>query len=61
MADIRSTELTKDDVKLLKDYIKRVSADSTRKFKTAEISSYASPDGPYTLNEKLSGKRGENS
>ncbi|MGD0581989.1 MAG: tetratricopeptide repeat protein [Bacteroidales bacterium] len=59
MADIRSTELTKDDVKLLKDYIKSVSADSTRKFKTAEISSYASPDGPYTLNEKLSGKRGE--
>ena len=58
MADIRSTELTKEEIKLLKDYIKQVSADSTRKFKTAEISSYASPDGTYTLNEKLSEKRG---
>jgi Flp pilus assembly protein TadD len=58
MSDIRSTELTKDEIKLLKEYIKQVSKDSTRKFKTADISSYASPDGKYDLNEKLSVKRG---
>lgn len=58
MSDIRSTELTKDEVKLLKDYIKQVSTDPNRQFKTAEISSYASPDGKYDFNEKLSVKRG---
>jgi tetratricopeptide (TPR) repeat protein len=57
-SDIRSTELTKEEVKLLKDYIKQVSADQNRKFKSLEVSSYASPDGKYDLNEKLSVKRG---
>jgi len=59
MSDIQSKELTKDDIKLLKDYIKEVSTDPSRQFKTADISSYASPDGPYNFNEKLSVKRGE--
>ncbi|HVN57820.1 MAG TPA: hypothetical protein VMT63_05955 [Bacteroidales bacterium] len=58
MSDIRSTELTKDEIKLLKDYIKQVSTDQNRQFKSAEISSYASPDGKYDFNEKLSVKRG---
>jgi tetratricopeptide (TPR) repeat protein len=57
-ADIRPSELKVEDVALLKDYIKQVSADKTRQFKAFEISSYASPDGPFDLNEKLSGKRG---
>jgi tetratricopeptide (TPR) repeat protein len=57
-SDIRSTELKAEDVALLKEYIKQVSTDPNRQFKSAAISSYASPDGKYELNEKLSGQRG---
>jgi tetratricopeptide (TPR) repeat protein len=57
-ADLRSTELTKEEIKLLKDYIKTVSTDPNRQFKAVEISSYASPDGKLDFNEKLSVKRG---
>jgi tetratricopeptide (TPR) repeat protein len=57
-ADIQSKELKAEDVQLLRDYIKMVGMDPNRQFKTAEISSYASPDGPMDLNEKLSVKRG---
>ena len=57
-ADIRSTELKAEDIIALKDYIKAVSADPNRQFKTTAISSYASPDGTLSLNEKLSGNRG---
>lgn len=56
--DIRPTELKKAEVAALMDYIKSVAADTTRKFKVASVSSYASPDGPYKLNEKLSADRG---
>jgi hypothetical protein len=57
-ADIQGKELKTEDIVLLKDYIKMVSLDPNRQFKAAEISSYASPDGPLDLNEKLSVKRG---
>jgi tetratricopeptide (TPR) repeat protein len=57
-AELQSKELTKEDVKLLRDYIKMVAADPNRQFKGSEISSYASPDGPLDLNTKLSEKRG---
>jgi len=57
-ADIRSTELKAEDIIALKDYIKAVNTDPNRQFKTTSISSYASPDGPLTLNQKLSGNRG---
>ncbi len=56
--DIRPAELKAEDVVALKDYIKAVGTDPNRVFKTTKISSYASPDGPMTLNEKLSGNRG---
>jgi tetratricopeptide (TPR) repeat protein len=57
-ADLQSKELKAEDVQLFKDYIKMVSMDPNRQFKATEISSYASPDGPFDLNEKLSVKRG---
>jgi Flp pilus assembly protein TadD len=57
-ADLQSKDLKAEDVQLLRDYIKMVSLDPNRQFKAAEISSYASPDGPLDLNEKLSVKRG---
>jgi tetratricopeptide (TPR) repeat protein len=56
--DIRPTELKAEDVIQLKDYIKAVTGDPNRQFKTATVSSYASPDGKFELNEKLSGNRG---
>jgi len=57
-ADLRSTELKAEDIVLLKEYIKQVSTDPNRQFKSLEVSSYASPDGKVELNEKLSGQRG---
>ena len=57
-SDIRSNELKKDDITLLKEYIKAVDADPDRNFKTAVVSSYASPDGKFEFNEKLSVNRG---
>jgi tetratricopeptide (TPR) repeat protein len=56
--DIRSTELKAEDIALLKNYIVSVSTDPSRQFKTAAISSYASPDGKFDFNEKLSVNRG---
>jgi tetratricopeptide (TPR) repeat protein len=56
--DIRPTELKAEDIVLLKEYIKSVSTDPNRQFKAASISSYASPDGKFDLNEKLSVNRG---
>jgi predicted negative regulator of RcsB-dependent stress response len=57
-ADIRSSELKAEDIKLLKEYISQISADSSRQAKGAVVSSYASPDGKFAENEKLSVKRG---
>lgn len=59
-SDIRNSELKAEDIKLLKEYISQVNADSVnRKLKNTVVSSYASPDGVYKFNEKLSGKRGD--
>jgi tetratricopeptide (TPR) repeat protein len=57
-ADLRSSELKKEDIAMFRDYIKQVSTDPNRQFKLAEISSYASPDGSMKINEPLSVKRG---
>jgi tetratricopeptide (TPR) repeat protein len=56
--DIQSTELKREDIVALKEYIKQVSADPNRQFKALEISSYASPDGTMAINEPLSKNRG---
>jgi len=58
-ADIRPTELKKEDIAALKDYIAQLGQDSTKKLTGLTESSYASPDGPMDLNTKLSEKRGE--
>jgi hypothetical protein len=57
-ADIDSKELKAEDIALLKEYIKTVSADPNRQLKSTEISSYASPDGSMKINAPLSEKRG---
>ena len=45
-------------VKSFQEKVAAAAKDSTIQIKGAKISSYASPDGEYDLNEKLSGKRG---
>src|SRR5690606_12059827 len=55
---VRSSELKGDDVVALKDYIVTATADPNKELKGAVVSSYASPDGKFDENEKLSGKRG---
>lgn len=57
-ADVRNSELKKEEIKGLEAQVKAAAGDSTIAIKGAKISSYASPDGEYDLNEKLSGKRG---
>ena len=56
--DIRPSELKKEEVKALNDYVKALSTNPKYKLKAIEISSYASPDGAIDLNTKLSGNRG---
>jgi tetratricopeptide (TPR) repeat protein len=57
-SDILSKELKAEDIALLQAYIKTVSTDPNRQFKSTLVSSYASPDGSMKINEPLSQKRG---
>ncbi len=57
-ANIRNSELKKDDVVSLQDYVTKSSTDPNRQLKGVMVSSYASPDGTFDFNEKLSEKRG---
>ena len=56
-ANIRNTELTKEEVKAINDFIKEVKAAENKQFKGVNISSYASPDGPVDLNTRLASQR----
>ena len=58
-ADVRDSELKKQAVKDFQTKIAAAAIDSTIAIKGAKISSYASPDGEFELNEKLSGNRGK--
>ena len=57
-ADVRNSELKKDEIKEFQTKIATAAKDSSIEIKDAKISSYASPDGAYDLNERLSGNRG---
>ena len=56
-ANIRGTELRKEEIAMLKDFIKEAQAAENREFKGVDISAYASPDGPTDLNTKLASNR----
>ncbi|MCU0378816.1 MAG: hypothetical protein MUC78_11230 [Bacteroidales bacterium] len=58
-ADIRPAELKAADIQAMKDYITMVAQNERMEIKGVTASSYASPDGPLTLNEKLSLDRGK--
>jgi len=55
--DVRPSELKSDDVKAFETALKDAKLAGNKQFKGAQISAYASPDGPVDLNEKLAGNR----
>jgi tetratricopeptide (TPR) repeat protein len=56
-AEVRPTELKKDEIKKLGETLKAADANPKKTVKNIELSAYASPDGPMDLNEKLAGQR----
>ncbi len=58
-SDIKTSELKAADIAALKDYVAMVALNDRMAVKGFTTSSYASPDGPLTLNEKLSVQRGQ--
>ncbi len=55
--NIRRAELKGEDVKNLLGFVKEVTKTPNLEFTGSEIHGYASPDGPYAFNDKLSKKR----
>jgi Flp pilus assembly protein TadD len=60
-ATILGKELKKEEIKALQDFVAASATQENVEFKGVEISAYASPDGPETLNTKLSENRLKNS
>jgi tetratricopeptide (TPR) repeat protein len=58
-SNVRNSELTAEDVAALQEKIKEASEAERKEFKGANISAYASPDGPYDFNEGLAEDRQE--
>lgn len=58
-ADVRPTEVKKDELKNFNTSFVEAKKDSTKQIKEIVISAYASPDGELDLNEKLAEKRKE--
>ena len=56
-ADVRKSEIQKEGVVGLTDFLKEATANDRIELKNLEISAYASPDGKLELNDKLSKKR----
>lgn len=56
-AEVRSKELTKEEIVRLNKYIEEAYQADRKELKGIEVSAYASPDGGMALNSKLAGKR----
>lgn len=59
-SDIRKSELTRDDIKALENFIKETAKEEKLELKGVKVAAYASPEGPQDLNDKLSKNRGSN-
>lgn len=59
-SEIRKSELTKDEIKALNDFLIEAGKAKNKEIKEISIASYASPEGPVDFNEKLSADRGKN-
>lgn len=55
---VRPKELTKGEIKEFQEFLSKIEKDERRQVVGTDIVAYASPDGPTTLNSKLSDKRG---
>ncbi len=60
-SSVNRKEIRKDEIANLAVAIKNASTDPNKELKSIKISSYASPDGPQDLNEKLVNDRGNSS
>lgn len=60
-SNVKTKELKKEEIDSLKKSIVMASEDPDKELKNIKLKSYASPDGPQDLNEKLVGERGTNS
>lgn len=56
---VRPAELKKEDIKALQDFLTATETDARSKVKTMNIVSASSPEGPITINDPLSKKRGK--
>jgi len=56
-ANIRSKEMTSEEMKKLQAYIKEAASKENMKLNGIDVKSYASPDGTLDWNEKLANKR----
>jgi hypothetical protein len=56
-SNVRRSELTKEDIKTLEEFIAAANKAENKEFKGANISAYASPDGPLDLNTRLAEER----
>jgi len=59
-SDVRASELKKPEMMAFADAIKAAAANERINFKGTQLSSYASPDGPFDLNDKLANARQKN-
>ena len=57
-SDVRGTELKKDEINELKKFIEDAEKDPKKQYEGLDVASYASPEGRYHVNEKLSIDRG---
>jgi len=58
-SDVRTKELSKQEIKDFEQFLANIKKDEKREITNTQIVAYASPDGPETLNNKLSDKRSE--
>ncbi|MDR1866369.1 MAG: hypothetical protein LBR08_12490 [Bacteroidales bacterium] len=56
-SDVRTAETRKPEIKEFTEAIKSAKANDRVNFTSAQLSAYASPDGPLDLNERLSNSR----
>ena len=56
-SEVRDSEIKSDDIKRFVDALKALESDARRTVKGTEIVAYASPDGSYSINDKLSSDR----
>ena len=58
-SDVRTAETKKPEILSFTEAVKAAAANERINFTGTQLSAYASPDGPYELNDKLSGNRGK--